>query len=476
MKKSTLLVNSLALIGNRIVQSLTSFLVLTLIARTLGPFALGQYTLAFSYYFVFMTLFSSGFKTLFTRELSRKNSEISAYLVSGTFLQLLFSLIGYALMGLIIFLMPYSNSTANICYVMGLAIIPFSLSNVIEAIFQAQEKMHLIAICTIPIYILRTLIIVYSLSLGHSIVIVSAIFVISETAIFLLESILIQKLFTFRWKIDKEFIFKMIKLVRTFLAIDGISIFRGKLQIFILSVLGNESTIGLYGAVEQLMQPFAIVSDSIVLAAFPRMSKMSLLESSKKRGLAEKSIEIMNFLALPIFIGFLFFSKDLLLFIYKDPSFAQASIALCIVSFGMIARGLNQTLGYTLVANHHEKINLIEVLVGTVIACIASFLLINKFQLQGAAISAIVVQIFASFIYIYATHTKLFTLRFSQIYSRPILVSILMLVFFLILKSVNISFFTTLIISTLFYCCISSPFALQFFGYSNKNIPKFLRK
>ncbi|UJB69159.1 oligosaccharide flippase family protein [Acaryochloris sp. 'Moss Beach'] len=121
MAKKKLLVNSFALISNRIVQSVTSFVVLALIARILGPFSLGQYTLAFSYYFVFMTLVSSGFKTLFTRELSKESSEISSYLVSGTFLQFLFSLIGYLLLFLVVHFMPYTSDTEKnlLCYRAG---------------------------------------------------------------------------------------------------------------------------------------------------------------------------------------------------------------------------------------------------------------------------------------------------------------------------------------------------------------------
>lgn len=189
MAEKKLVANSLALISNRIVQSATSFIVLALIARSLGSFALGQYTLAFSYYFVFMTLVSSGFKTLFTRELSQKSSEISSYLISGTSLQLLFSIIGYILLFLVVHFMPYTSTTENICYVIGLAIIPFSLSNIVEAIFQAQEKMHWIAICTIPVYIVRTIIIYLGLISGYGIILTSGIFVISESIIFFLNGI-----------------------------------------------------------------------------------------------------------------------------------------------------------------------------------------------------------------------------------------------------------------------------------------------
>lgn len=476
MAKQKLIINSLALISNRIVQSVTSFIVLALIARSLGSFALGQYTLAFSYYFVFMTLVSSGFKTLFTRELSQRSSDKSDYLVSGTFLQFLFSLLGYTLLLLVIHFMPYESDTKNICYVMGLAIIPFSLSNIVEAIFQAQERMHWIAICTIPIYIARTIIIYFRLPLENGIILTSFIFVISELIIFILEWLLIQKINQFKWKIDKKFIQKTLKLAKTFLAIDGISVFRERMEIFLISLFSNESTIGLYGSVMQLMQPFSIVSDSVVLAAFPKMSKMSSSNSQSKKELAEKSIELLLFLAIPMFIGTLFFSRHLLLFIFKDIDFANASVTFCIVSFGMVTRSFNKPLSYTLVANNLEKINLKEVLYGTLLGGLVSVILISQFQLEGAAVSAILVKLFGLWIYTYATQKRLFQINFWKVVKRPLFVSFLMLFLFTALNAANIKFTSSLLASILGYLFILFCFFSRFIRPSNQLFSKLLRK
>ena len=134
-----LLGNSVSLVANRLAQSLTSFVLFAFIARILGPYELGQYTLAFSYYFVFMTLAAAGLKTLFTRELSRNPAETPIFLVSGTLLQFIFSLVGFIAMVVTVFVLPYKADTSNVCYIMGLMIFPFALSNITDAIFQAYE-------------------------------------------------------------------------------------------------------------------------------------------------------------------------------------------------------------------------------------------------------------------------------------------------------------------------------------------------
>jgi O-antigen/teichoic acid export membrane protein len=170
---------------------------------------------------------------------------------------------------------------------MGLTIVPFSLSNVTEAIFQAQEKMHLIAISTAPVYILRVLVMIWAMSLKYDITFVSAIMVVSETLILLIEWGLIARFVQYKWQIDWDFMWRTTKEVRTFLVIEGISVLKDRIQVVILSLLGGEVVVGLYSAVSQLMQPFQIISHSLVIGVFPSMSKAVTLGIEKQRQLTE---------------------------------------------------------------------------------------------------------------------------------------------------------------------------------------------
>ena len=188
MKQVQLLVNSLSLLGNRLIQGISTFTLTTVIARNLGADQLGQYILALGYYSVFVTFFGLGLRTLFTRELAREGERASVYLVSGSLVQLILSIIAYILLATVVFLMPYSAETSTICYILGLSVIPFALSNITEAIFQAQERMHLIAISTSPIYLLRVgAMILVVLNSTHAIEYIAAIMVLSEVLILILQ-------------------------------------------------------------------------------------------------------------------------------------------------------------------------------------------------------------------------------------------------------------------------------------------------
>ncbi|MBD2244329.1 oligosaccharide flippase family protein [Nostoc sp. FACHB-888] len=450
VEKYKFISNSLSMIVNRLVQSIATFVLTAAIARNLGAEAIGQYLLAYSYYFIFVGIASQGLKILFTRELAREPQKTSVYLMSGTWLQLIFSLVSYGGLVIVVFLLPYSSKTSTLCYIMGLTIIPFALSNVTEAIFQAKEKMHLIAIATVPVYVLRLIIMIWAMQLKYGIEYLGVILFCSETLILVIEWILIRQFVKIEWQIDKDFVWNTIKAARTFFAIEAIAVVSNRIEILILSLLGNEFLVGLFGAIIQLLQPFSIIANSITIAMFPRLSKLVDQGREKQQQMTESFIEVLLTMGLPLFLGLLFFGKDLLTFIYGS-SFAQGSLALSISAISLILLPFTRTLCSLLVANHFEIVNLREVVITTILGSLGGVALVSQHELVGAAIMALLMTILAFSQYVYFTYTLLFPLNLWRVIRRPIIISTLMVLVFLILKKITLDFLFTLIIATSFY-------------------------
>jgi len=430
-----LLGNSFSVFVTRLTQSITTFALSALIARLLGAYELGQYLLAFGYYFIFMSLASQGFKVLFTRELSRNPEQTPTYLVSGTLLQLLFSTIAYAVLVLIVYLLPYQDDTTLVCYVMGLTIFPFSLSNISESIFQSKEKMYLITITTVPVYILRLPLMLWAMQAGYGVVGLGLVMFLSEILILLLQWGLLLRSVVPCWKVDRIFIRQSVQSVRTFVAIEGVSVINARMQILILSVLGGEVIVGLYGAIMQLMQPFDILSTSLMVGFFPSMSKAVDLGLQKQRQLTEMSIEMLLMVSLPLVVALIFFGRDLLNLVYHRPDFGNAAIPLAIVSLGLIASSFIRPLSYLLVANRLEYINMREVIVTTTLTGITGIILISQFQLMGAAACVLLMRFIGLSQYICGVAFNLFSVRFWKTLQRPLLITGQMTLVFWILKN-----------------------------------------
>jgi O-antigen/teichoic acid export membrane protein len=452
-KKLTL--NSISLLSNRLTQGVATFMLTAAIARTLGAEALGQYLLAINYYYIFVNLSSQGFKTLFTRELTRNPEITPVYLVSGTLLQLVFGLIGYGSMAILIFILPYRDTTSLICYLMGVMIIPFALSNITEAIFQSQEKMHLIAFSTVPIYILRLLAIIWILHLNYGLTDVVEILIISESLILIVQWLMLINIIKPKWQIDRDFIWETIKTSRTFFALEGIGIIASRIDILILSLLGSEALIGIYGAISQLLQPYYIVSSSISLAAFPSMSKAVAVGKEQQQQTAANTIEILLCISLPFLVGIFFIGDRLLLFIYHDPSFAKEAIILHIVSLSLITGASARVFSYLLIANGLEKLHLIEVLITTVVGSLAGIILISQYQLIGAALMSLIIGFVNFGVMGYFVYDRLFHLKIWQIVRRPLLISFLMSIVFLVLDQIKLDFLLIIGLATLAYISLA---------------------
>ncbi|MEH2247204.1 oligosaccharide flippase family protein [Nostoc sp.] len=463
VEKYKFLSNSFSMIVNRLAQSITAFVLTAAIARSLGAEALGQYLLGYSYYFIFVGIASQGLKTLFTRELSRDPQKTPVYLISGTWLQLIFSLLSYGVLVIVVFLLPYSSKTSTVCYIMGLTIIPFALSNITEAIFQAKEKMHLIAIATVPVYILRLIIMIWAIQLKYGIEYLGAILCFSETLILVIEWVFITQLVKIEWQIDGNFVWHTIKNARTFFAIEALAVVAGRIQILILSLLGSELLVGLFGGITQLLQPFTIIANSLTLAMFPKFSKAVDQGRDKQRQNTENIIEILLIMAFPLFIGLLFFGKDLLIFLYNS-SFGQANLALSLSAASLVFLPFIRSLSYLLVANGFEIINLREVVITTTLGSLGGVALVSQYHLLGAALMTLLMTIIGFSQYIYFTYTRLFSLNLWRIMRRPLIITIVMLPVFILLQKISLDFIFTLTIATCAYGLFVSYLGIRAFG------------
>jgi O-antigen/teichoic acid export membrane protein len=287
-----------------------------------------------------------------------------------------------------------------------------------------------------------------ALKLGYGINSVGTILVLSEALILLIEWLFVYRIVSpMRWKIDWAFVRETAQKVRAFLVIEGISTFQGRMQLVFLSVIAGEVAVGLYGAAMQLIQPFQIIAQSVVIAAFPSLTRAGKTDPGRQRRLTEQVIELLFLVALPFIVGMLFIGRELLVFIYRDAEFAEAAPILNIIAFGMIAMALIRALSYLLVANGLERINLREVITTTSVGAVLSPILIGLFGLVGAAIAALSILIIACSQYVYAVYTQLFSLNLWHILRRPLMLTALMIFVFIILLTAQTEIIWKLLIA-----------------------------
>ena len=468
--------NSASMLVNRLAQAIGTFVLTAAIVRMLGAEALGQYLLAASYYFIFVNIASQGLRTLFTRELSRDLEAAPIYLVNGTVLQLFLSSIAYIVLVALIKLLPYGADTSTLCYIFGLTIIPFSLSNITEAIFQAQERMHLIAISAVPIYILRLFLMIWMMQSQHGVQALAGMMFVSETVILVIQWLLLLKTVKPKWQINQGFIISTMMTIQTFFAIEAAGIVAAKLDVLLLSLLGNELLVGIYSGLTQLIQPYSIIVSSLGLAAFPRMAKAVEQGRAQQQQQTESFIEFLLIIAIPLWIGLFFLGEDLLMFIYHDSNFIGVSTIFRISSFTMVLFPFIRILGYVLITNGFERFNLFEVIITTFIGALSGIVLISNYQLLGSALMDIVVSCSACSLLMWAIYSRLFPLRLWKIFSYPVLIGGCIIPILMILQKTGLSFLGTAMITTFAYFVLVSYLGIHRLGGPRVVLTKLLSK
>src|SRR5258705_8005225 len=147
--------NVFAILSSDVMNRVTSFVLYALVARHLGGREFGQLSLALTLFYAAQVFALSGVKTVIIREVATNPVQTGAYFINGSLLVTLSSSICIALLWGFVRLMHYSAATSFFIAVLSMGLIPYALSAVCEAIFQAWQRMQYIAYVNVPMNILK---------------------------------------------------------------------------------------------------------------------------------------------------------------------------------------------------------------------------------------------------------------------------------------------------------------------------------
>jgi O-antigen/teichoic acid export membrane protein len=380
--------NALSILSSDVMNRLTSFVLYALVARHLGGREFGQLSLALTLFYAFQVFALSGLKPVTIREVATHPTRTSAYFVNGCVLVILSSSLLIALLWGFVRLMHYSAATSFFITFLSLGLIPYSLSTVCEAIFQAWERMQYIAYVNVPANIAKIAGTFLALSRNRGLRSVVLILVSSLIVVALIEIWIVLRQFPARHaSVDVHFAIATMRSAITFLGIDGTLAIMSSLNFLLLSKAATEVEVGLYNATTQVITPLLLVYQSVVQSIFPVMCRKVGPDYRSLKRIGEQAMELLLVLALPTVVGLFFMGDRVLWLLYKNPVFIQAVPALRIVTWLLIFQVFTSVLGQVLVASHCERVTLRIVVVDTVFNLTVGWPLIHFWGLNGAAMA-----------------------------------------------------------------------------------------
>lgn len=386
--------NMASLLANDLLTRIATFILYALIARYLGAQDFGVVSLALTIIYTFQMLAPAGLRLLITREVTNNKSATDRYLVNGIVIAAVFSLASLVIIFILTTGLQYSTEITSAIFIVALGLIPFAISAIFEAIFQAWERMEFITIANAPRNILVILLAFLFLSQERGLNSLLWLLPITYLLMTVFEGWLILRYITHPWILpDLRFIRKTVNASWTFVGFQSVLAVSNLLIFIYLSKFADELSVGYYNAASQLSSILFLVFQSIVLGAFPVMCQRFLEGVDGFKELSNQVIEILFTISIPLIIGLFFLAQPLMLLVYGNTEFLPAAAVLQALSLTMILRIFSSVFGRDLLAAGREKKVFNIVFIDSLINAILGFVLIYFYGLMGAVFVAIVTAI-----------------------------------------------------------------------------------
>jgi O-antigen/teichoic acid export membrane protein len=387
-----ILANAISILAADVVNRGTTFVLYALVARYLGAFEFGQLSLALTLFYTFQVLAAAGLRTLVVREVAKDKGKTSVYLVNGSVTVVATCVVSIVLLVAFVKVMGYGRSTASLILLLSLGLLPAALATLYEALFQAWEKMHLIATATVPANLAKASVAFLAVSHGSSLHQLASVILLTQMTIAVAEWRLLRRhIAQPKSRVDLRFSLLILRSSTPFLGIDVTVALWASVQIVLLSALASETEVGLYSAAAQVLVPVALLFQSLTQAMFPIMCRRFEQDCRDLKQVAEAVLVCLLAAAIPI-SGILFvFADQVIALLYHGDKFRAAVPVLRILVWGVVLGAITQALGQVLLAGRREVVTLRIVAVNAVVSFVLGLLLIDVFgPLRGAALATLI--------------------------------------------------------------------------------------
>jgi O-antigen/teichoic acid export membrane protein len=422
--------NAASLLTSQVLNRATTFVLYMMVARYLGVEDFGKMSLGLLLMYTFQIFAAAGLKILITREVTRFPEKEQRYLINGTLAVLMFSLLSFLILAVFVFFVGYKQDTALVVLLLGAALVPYALSSICEALFQAKEQMHLIAFANVPSNILKVVGAWFLLEQGHGILMVSVLITLCHSIVLVVEWwLVIRHSRSLRFEFDVPFTRSMLKQTLPFLGLESVIAIWASVGTVLISTFSNEFALGLYNASAQLMVPAVLVVENLALSIFPMMCRKFDMGAENLKTIYEHLIEALLAVALPAAVGLTFLCEPILLLLYGNERFAQGADVMRVLVWILVPMAFTHALGQVLLASKQEMLTLKIVIVNTIISVIIGVIFIIPLGAIGAALSSVISQ-FVDFLQHYVPVSKIVRgLSLWRVSWKPAAASLVMAVY-----------------------------------------------
>ncbi|MFC2169333.1 flippase [Acidobacteriota bacterium] len=458
--------NAVSILTSDVSNRVSTFITYALVARFLGVLEFGQMALGFTFFHSFQLLSVAGLKSLIIREVSKDRNKTELYLINASFVVFVTSILSITCLRLFAWIMGYSPETTSIIMILSIGLIPFSLSIICDALFQAREQMYHITFTNLIVNLVKLALLCLLLLKGASLYHVIILFIFAYTLALIIKLYFLLRLINrVGERFNLKFCLAMAKSSSTFMGINGVNAAMTSFNVILLSKYRGEAEVGLLSAASQLMVPVALMFESIIVSVYPAVCRSFEHSIHKLKLISERVLEVIVSIVLPSAIALFFLAGTLLVMLYGKKDFMQAGDVLQIIVWGLVLRAVAKVFGMVLIASMKERKTLRILTIDLLALVIFGFILVSRYGLIGSAITMLLVRI-VDFVQHYISVSRIFSsLTLMRLFWIQIVAASGMTICFLLMRGYNP--ITTTLLASIIY--ISILFAVMIFSLGGTN-------
>ena len=385
----TIFKNMSWLLVSQIIASICGFIWSVLMARYLGVDGYGILGFAISFTGILSIFFDLGIGIHSVRHIATDYDSAPKYLGNAIPLKSLFSIGGFILIFIVLILIKADEITIIVTLLFAIEQIIKKFIELMNASFQAFEEGKYQGIGNTILNLLLLLFIIISITTDLGIIGISISYIIANiiTLIYIyyvFNKHIIKPSFEF----DKTFC-KTITIAAIPFAASVIlsSIYYSIDMVMLTKFVGNYAT-GIYNATYKLISVFTLFYSVYSAVIFPVMSK--LFKNDKKLLLIsyEKSIKYLMLVMIPLAVGTMYYSLDIIQLIYGHKYDAAAPV-LSILIWTVCLLFISGA-GNTLLNASHKEVTVTKIyFIAAIFNVVLNIFIIPYFSYNGAAITTV---------------------------------------------------------------------------------------
>jgi O-antigen/teichoic acid export membrane protein len=392
-----LALNASALGAGRVLMALTGVVTVGIATRYLGLAGYGDLTAATAFVTALAPLADVGLSTIAAREIARRPDEAERLVRSVLTLALGLSLVGLAI-GLAAANLIYMGDAHSeirgaitLMLVLGLPLAGPMVAATGLVLAQQRAWMLVVASVSGSLVTLTVVALASALDWGFYGIVVAYAGTGLGYGVALL--VLTARGLLFRPLMDLELARQLFRAALPLGLAAVITSFYWRLDIILLSLLGSEAEVGLYGLAYKLVDAFLTVPWLVTLTLMPELARMAE-DPQRLQGLVERAFRSMQFFVLPLVVCGVVFADEIIE-IVAGQAFEDAAGLLRILFFGVAAVFLSAVLTQALIATNRQATLLIVTTVVLGVLAGLCFALIPPFGATGAAVAFVASEVAA---------------------------------------------------------------------------------